>query len=439
MRTFSRRPVGLCAGLLLAVALAAPQSAAQAEAQAGQVSRVSISSRGDEGTALSYDCALSQDGRFVAFASDAPNLVDFDGNNSGDIFVHDRLTGVTTRESLASDGTEANDMSYGPSLSADGRFLVFESWATNLVPGDTNGFQDVFLRDRLLGKTIRVSVGTQGQQAQLPCVGSRISLGGRAVAFQTFSPNMGFGPVSRQQLYVRDFVSGALEMVSVSSHGEVGDNDSWYGHLSFDGRYVAFASESTNFSPIDLTDGHDIYVHDRQAGTTRLVSVSSTGGKIAGTANLAQISADGRYVVFESSAVNLVPNDNNGQTDVFLRDRWLGVNHLVSVGLGGLLANERSGRPSLSLDGRYVAFHSNASNLVLGDGDFIQDVFRRDVWTGLTEIVATPGHGTFGNGFSLIPSISGNGRVVAFESHATNLVAADVNEVQDAYVRVFND
>ncbi len=201
----------------------------------------------------------------MAFESNASNLVSGDTNGRPDVFVHDRQTGATERVSMASDGTQGNSDSGSPALSTDGRYVVFRSWATNLVPNDTNNMGDVFVHDRQTGETTLVSVASDGTQA---------------------------------------------------------NRHSYSRSITFDGRYVVFYSDADNLVPGDTNGTWDVFVHDRQTGTTERVSVASDGTQPNNFSNDPAITDDGRYVAFRSDASNLAPGDTNGYEDIFVKDLW---------------------------------------------------------------------------------------------------------------------
>ena len=365
--------------LLLALILT---SAGSVHAMPGNTIRVSVASDGTQSNHDSYNPSISADGRFVAFESEATNLVSGDTNNFQDIFVHDRQTGQTTRVSVASDGTQANGHSYAPSISADGRYVAFASLASNLVSGDTNGAWDVFVHDRQTGETTRVSVASDGTQAIGFFFGSSpsISADGRYVAFDSWATNLVSGDTNdKPDVFVHDRQTGQTTRVSVSSDGTQANNGAIYPSISADGRYVAFESNSTNLVSGDTNSVTDIFVHDRQTGQTTRVSVSSDGTQANGgpgwSGNPSSISADGRYVAFHSYADNLVSGDTNSATDIFVHDRQTGVTTRVSIASDGTQANGFSASPSISADGRYVAFMSGATNLVSGDTNNDWDVF----------------------------------------------------------------
>ena len=204
--------------------------------------------------------------------------------------------------------------------------------------------------------------------------------------------------------------------------------------ISAEGRYVAFASLATDLVPGDSNELCDVFVHDQQTGDTFLVSVASNGTQGNGDSNRPSISADGRYVAFESWASNLVPGDTNHNYDVFVHDRQTGQTERVSVASDGTQGNGFCTSPSISADGRHVAFTSEASNLVAADTNDAGDVFVHDRQTGQTERVSVASDGTQGNGFCASPSISADGRYTAFRPEASNLVRGDANDIEDIFV-----
>jgi Tol biopolymer transport system component len=413
--------------------------------------RVSVSSswvqgNGDSGSPTPANnvrgSVISADARYVAFSSRAANLVSLDTNNTWDIFVRDRQGGTTERVSVSSSGAQANSYSYYPSISADGRYVAFVSSATNLVPGDTNGFLDVFVRDRQASTTECVSVATGGAQGDSNSSLPAISADGRYVAFWSNATNLVPGDTNgNSDFFVRDLQAGTTERVSVGFGGQQGNGGSPYvtPSISADGRYVAFVSQATNLVTGDTNGSDDIFVRDRQAGTTERVSVA-TGGAQANSDSLdPSISADGRYVAFDSSATNLVSGDSNGADDIFIRDRQAGTTERASVDSHGAQGNSSSTSPSISADGRCVAFTSSASNLVPADTNGNYDEFVHDRLAGSTSRVSVDSAGVEGDGdiYGHPPwtAISADGRYVEFDSHASNLVTADTNGAWDIFVR----
>ncbi len=267
----------------------------------------------------------------------------------------------TTRVSVDSGGTQGNsDSGFFSSVSADGRFVAFYSDASNLAAGDTNGYRDVFVRDCQSGTTERISIDSGGSQGNNGSQTSSISADGTFVAFWSLSSNLVAGDTNGYpDVFVRDRQSGTTERVSVDSAGAQGNNGSQYSSISADGRFVAFWSLSSNLVAGDTNGSADIFVRDRQSGTTDRVSVDSGGAQGNGSCGFAlSISADGRFVAFWSYATNLVAGDTNGYPDVFVHDRQSGTSERVSVDSGGAQGNSSSGNNAISIsaDGRFVAF-----------------------------------------------------------------------------------
>jgi Tol biopolymer transport system component len=417
---------GVAAFLLIAVA---------ADSNRNVVRRISVSSRGRQGNGSSFGPALSGDGRFVAFRSTASNLVPGDRNHVQDVFVRDRRTGSTTRISVADDGSEANGKSGGAAISADGRIVAFWSNASNLVPDDTYGKTDVFVRDRLAGTTTRVSVSSAGLQANAPSRQPALSGDGAIVAFRSDASNLiAHDTNGTGDIFARDRSTGETTRVSTTSRGAQPNGRSRDPALNANGRFVAFRSEASNLVPHDTNRAGDIFVHDRKTGATTRVSVNSSGRGAAGCGVTGcgcdpVLSADGRFVAFWSSATNLVLDDTNGAWDVFVRDRRRRRTNRVSVGPGGSEGKGSSGEPWLSGNGRVVAFASRAP-LTPEDGNGDWDVYFHDRRTGLTTAVTDWQAG----GMSTDPVLSRNGRYVAFYSFATKLVAGDTNRRADIFV-----
>lgn len=367
----------------------------------GATIRVSVSSSGDQGNGSSRQPDVSADGRYVVFTSDASNLVRGDANGVADVFRHDRRTGSTVRLSVSSLGTEANGGSHTPSISADGQIVAFRSLASDLVDGDTNGAADIFVRDVAAEATTRVSVSTLGAQADGASERPFISADGRAVAFGSEASNLVLGDTNGvADVFVRDLAAGTTLRGSVSSSGEPGSAASVLPSLSADGRLLAFVSQASNLVPGDSTtcraaDGGarsclDAFVHDLRTGVTSRVSLSSSGEEANGDTFSASVSADGRFVAFSSEASNLVPGDTNRRRDVFVHDRETGTTRQVSVSSDGVQGNGDSGGPSISDDGRRVVFQSLATNLVRGDTNRRRDVFVHDRATGRTGRISAP-------------------------------------------------
>jgi Tol biopolymer transport system component len=352
--------------------------------------RVSVGPGGQQGNNPSVEPAISAHGRFVAFSSSASNLVAGDTNDIQDVFVRDRVAQVTRRVSVGPGGQQANNNSAVPAISDDGRFVAFVSDASNLVAGDTNHDRDVFVRDLVAHVTRRVSVGPGGRQANSFSREPAISADGRFVAFTSHASNLVAGDANGQinDVFVRDRVGQVTTLVSVGPGGQEANDQSVEPAISAHGRYVVFASPASNLVAGDTNDIQDVFVRDRVAQVTRRVSVGPGGQQADGPSFDPAISADGRFVAFRSLASNLVAGDTNGAYDVFVRDRKAQVTRLVSVGAAGEQANNHSYFPAISAGARFVVFASAASNVVAGDTNDAYDVFVRDRMAQVTRRVS---------------------------------------------------
>jgi Tol biopolymer transport system component len=403
-------------------------------AQATQ--RISVGTAGAEGDSYSQIASVSADGRYVAFESQATNLIPGDVNGVSDVFVHDRSTGTTILVSADSSGHIGNGDSRSASISADGRFVAFQSYASNLIPVDANGDYDVFVRDLQAGTTEWVSISAGGGSPNGRSFAPAISSDGRYVAFHSEASNLILGDTNGvEDVFVRDRVAGTSERVSVDSAGVQANQISFSAEISPDGRFVGFQSFATNLVPGDTNGQRDIFLRDRQAGTTERVNVTTGGGQVGGQCFSFAISADGRYVAFSHDSDDLVPADTNVRVDAFLRDRQADTTERISVTSGEGQADGHSYATSISDDGRYVAMESNAGNLVAGDTNSTWDVFVRDVQLGTTQRVSVDSGGAQANQLGRNPSFSAGGRWIAFQSSASNLVAGDTNATLDVFLR----
>ncbi len=402
------------------------------------IERVSVASDGSQSDDGTFWLTISADGRFVTFDSLATNLVVGDTNGTYDVFVFDRDSDTIERVSVAGDGSEANYPSYGPSISADGRYVVFHSYASNLVPDDTNMRQDVFVYDRQEDTIERASVAGDGSQANNHSLWAAVSADGRQVAFESRATNLVPADVNaRTDIFVHDVQSHTVEAVSLTSYGPQGNDDSDHPTISADGRYVAFSSLASNLVPDDNNDEYDVFLQDRVTDRIERISVAADGSEGDAESGYAQppsISDDGRYVAFASNATNLVPDDENYFTDVFVYDREEDSIERVSLADDGGEGDEYSSFPSMSADGRYVAFQSVASNLVPGDGNGAYDIFVFDRETDTLRRLSLDPNGSDADNQSSYPSISADGRYVAFQSLASNLVEDDTNDTYDVFV-----
>jgi Tol biopolymer transport system component len=403
--------------------------------QLGTTSRVDQTS--NQGNSFSDESSMSADGRCVAFRSNSSNIVPHDVGSFYDVFVYDRPSASLEQVSLTTSNSAPNGPSHNPALSSDGRYVAFESEATDIVSGDTNAARDIFRRDRQTLTNKRVSVANGGSQANFNSYNPAISADGRFVAFRSDASNLVANDTNlKPDVFVRDVQNNTTERVSTATDGTQANAYCDWPALSADGRYVAFMSYAPNLVAGDTNDAADIFLRDRQANTTERVSVATNGtqGDID-TYTKPSISADGRFVAFASDATNLVAGDTNATIDVFVRDRQTSTTVRVSVATNGAQANGPSSAPSISSDGRYVTFQSDATNLVAGDTDACTDVFVHDRLTGITERVSLANDGSQASSTCDTPSISSDGRYLAFRSDASNLVTGDTNGWGDIFLR----
>lgn len=391
--------------------------------------------------------AISADGRFVAFTS-AAVLVAGDSNGFSDIYVRDRQTGTIERVSLGAAGVQSNANSFDPSISADGRFVVFSSIASNLVASDTNGVSDVFVHDRQARITKRLSASTSAgvvTQANGASDQGCISGNGLYVAFASLATNLvSIDANAVRDVFVHDITTGVISRVSVDSFGTAGNGESTSPCISSDGRFVVFQSNATNLIAGDINGLPDIFVHDRWPGTgsgagnTIRVSGGHNGVEPNGASVNPSVSADGQIIAFSSASSNLVVGDDNSVADIFVRDSSTGQTKRISVDSNGTQAGVPSQHSIVSGDGRFVVFSTNANTLVPGDNNNLEDIFVHDRWTGIIERVSVSTAGVEANGHSTSTSlaISNDGRTVVLESLANNLVSPDANVKPDVFVRV---
>jgi len=441
------------------------------------ITRVGGGVQGTGGGFGSSHPALSQDGRYVAYASDDTNLVVGDTNNVADIFVYDGFSKTTTRVSIpdgVAPGAQGNGDSTEPAIAPDGRYVAFNSNATNLIanPSDTNLASDVYVRDTntsILGnQTVRMSVGdgvpgTQGNNdsyiaGNAIAVDASIDAGNVLVAFYSFATNL-FPALDNNgsaHIYLRSCSTDFLTCTTVpidNTGAQQANGASLDPSISKNGRFVVYTSNATNLVAVDANNRADIFVYDRLTAQNVLVSVDNNGAQADGDSTLASISATGRYVVFTSAATNLVAGavDNNSATDVFLHDRDVNNSGVfdtpgnisttrVSVSSAGAQGNGASNTPifpvlGISDDGKIVVYETLATNFdPYGDTNGVTDVYVYNTVAKTTSRMSVSGSGAEANNFSVEITISGDGKKVSYSSLASNLVAGDTNALSDVFV-----
>jgi len=427
--------------LVLAMTTFVPLSA-QAAGSGGITERDSISTAGTQG--LNGDSgapAISPNARFVAFESAATNLVAGDTNNATDVFVRDRQAPVSTeRVSVDTAGVAGSGASTHPSISADGRYVVFAS-GSQLTSLATLGNLNVYVRDRTLNTTQLVSVGLGGVSANGDSSEPVISANGRYVAFTSTAANLittGQDTNTDSDIFVRDLQAGTTTRVSVGAGSGVVSSAEYASvslqpSISGDGRYIVFAKQLDASSPDPY---YEIWVRDTVAGTsTRLSNPALVNSGVNASTFNPVISQDGAFVAFDTAATNL---KGSGANHSVIRVKMSDLSaQLVSLTTGGIEGNGTSEQPAISADGRYVAFRSDATNLATDAGAF-SDIFVRDCTNSTTVLQSVSTAGTQGDGNSILPAISGDGTFIAFQSAATNLVASDTNTKDDVFARLID-
>ncbi len=421
---------GLIAVLSIVAATATPAAAAKTTIEV-----VSVDASGDGVAAAELAHDISADGRFVVFGSTEaviPGTV-FGGVN---LFRHDRLTGDVDLVSASVSGDYSKGSATAPAISDDGRFVAFESDATDLAGGsDKNGADDVFVRDMATGQTTRVSSTTSGVAGNGASTRPWVSGDGSTIGFSSWSTDLVAGDTNAaRDAFAYDVATGTVERVSLGAKGEQPDDTSLGTGSSHDGRMVVFQSLATNIVTGDTGGMIDVFVRDRVTGAVTLVSADSQGGFGNWDSDDASISGDGDTVAFRSYANDLVANDTNATEDIFVRQLSAGVTTRVSVASNGTQANAWSFAADLSNDGKTVVFTSDASNIVPGDSNADFDVFAHDLTTGKTHMLSVGYDGSQGSALALWPKVDGDGSDAIFWSPSPNLVPNDPTPNGEIYL-----
>jgi PKD repeat protein len=405
----------------------------------GDTLLISVDSNEQQSNANSINGSISADGRYVVFDSIASNLVTDDNNEIWDIFLRDRLNETTIRVSQSSQDTDSDGASIDPVISDDGTVVVFSSSATNLVDDDTNQVADIFRMDLISGSLDRISVNRDLDEANNDNDAPDVSADGRFIVYESNATNLSVDNDSNgaTDIYLYDSRTGLTERVSINSEEEQGNGISRNPSVSDDGRFIVFESHSTNLVADDANEVSDIFMRDRELGITYRLSVSNHGEQANGHSATPMVNANGTVVVYQSSASNLADDDDNDARDIFVRDLVTSTTSRVSIRSNGNEANASNfASPAIDASGRYVVFYSSANNLVENDNNNAWDVFVHDRESRQTSLVSISANGQQGNASSFIPALSAGGHYVVFGSGAVNLVDDDSNESWDIFAHV---
>lgn len=403
------------------------------------IERITVNSSGEQADASSFHLNFSDDANIAAFQTFAHNFSTTDPTTfKQDVIIRNHVAGESVQI------TRGNDDSFDPSVSADGRYVAFISYADNLVPNDTNTTSiwirdglDVFLYDRAVGQLDRVSLNENGEQINGNSVGV-ISPDGASIVFLSNGKNVVNGDPNGSQkpaLYIRNWQTGAIERLTYGIESPIAYPNGSMGDISMskNGRFIVFDGEVSNLVPNDTNDMLDVFILDRNSGQIKRVSEALGGGNANGLSSKPRISANGEIVVFHSEASNLVPNDTNGVTDIFVYTIATGDVERISVSTSGAQGNGLSREPAVCENGRFVVFTTEANNLVAGDTNNQRDVLVRDRWLNETYLISKNDSGTIGNGKAHRAYISNDCKVAGFASDANNLVANDTNSSRDLF------
>lgn len=404
--------------------------------------RVSLHHNGGEISYDAYNVVgssyqISQDGRFVAYESGNVNHVSSDtSSNLMDIFVRDRKTGITVIANRKSDGSQMSGYVAGWEMSKNGRFIV---WSTSqaIVPSDTGPYNDIFIRDLLNNTTEIVSTTSSGGQLNGNSNIPDISVDGRYVIFQSSATNSGLGDTTnKSDIYLKDRKTNSLSLLSKSTTGSGGNNDSMNARISCDGSYVSFFSSASNLVAGDTNAADDLFIVDRINGN--VIKNATINGNTNSITSNTGISCNGSTIAFISNASNLVPNDTNSKTDLFSYNVAEGSFKRLNVDPSGNQISTGSidqlSSGAVDFSGRYVVFTSTSGDIVSGDTNGVKDIFIRDTVDNITQIISKRNSSTQTTSASFLPSISLDGQSVIFGSDDSGLVAGDTNNMKDVFV-----
>jgi hypothetical protein len=397
------------------------------------LTRISVGNGGIEGNGASLVQDISADGRFIYFLSAADNLVGGDTNGDTDAFVYDRQSGQNSRVSLTSLNAQADGGNTSPGrLSADGRFVTFYSAATNLVAGDTNAKRDVFVRDRQESQTVRVSVSSAGGESNNESARSSISADGNLVVFSSYASNLTPGDINnKSDLFLHNRQTGETIILTKSFSGSVGANsDSTLPVISADGKFIVFQSQASNLVANDTNNAIDIFLYDVEIKTVSRISPDTDNFGKRTSSEAPNLDATGRWITYKAQSERVVQGNFVYVDDIYLYDRLSGQTTLVSKAPNGDRAVDDSEIPFISGDGRFVVYNSRALNLVAGDTNNRDDLFVYDRLNDQNRRITPPQ----GSNFAFAATISYDGRFIAYQTQDGSLVSNDTNGVSDVFL-----
>ena len=387
----------------------------------------------------SKNASFSDDGRYLVFESDATNLVSSDSNGISDIFLFDSQTSTTTKISQGMSNSASNGTNFQPKISGDGNYIVFASNASNLVSGDTNNAADIFLFKRSDSTIIRLSVNSTGTQSNGGSGEPSISRDGNLITFTSLATNLVPSDTNNvKDVFVKNRTTGAISLVSTDSSANQANKASYQSAINSDGTMVAFASDASNLISSDSNGCSDVFVKTISSGAIQLVSSSPASVIGNRSSDWPAISKTGQFVAFQSRANNLIATDTNAVVDVFRKDISSGQVLLASQSSNGDAATFDAVRPSISLDGRYITFESKSSNFDINDTNGLADTFIRDTQAEYTSIFSSSTAGIIGNQKSVFSKISGDGSKVAFETTSNNLGFTNSSGAKNIFIRPYS-
>jgi Tol biopolymer transport system component len=387
--------------------------------------------------------AISQDGRYVAFATGSSNLVSGDTNGVSDVFVKDRQTGAIVRANTSSTGAQmpgTGGLSSGLQMSDNGRFVAFEAVHPGLVSGYSNTYKDIYVKDLQTGSIEIDSVSSAGSYGNANAAQFDLSADGRYLVFGSNASNLVANDTNGQpDIFVRDRLLNTTTLLSQAPGGTIANDGSLAPTISCDGAYVAFTSSASNLVSNDVNGAADVFLVDRVGGRTIDITFNGNATPNAANSRFPQLSCDGSTLLFYSAASNLVSNDTNGSIDIFTYDIYSGAMDRVNVSSSGTQstrdANADYSSGALSYDGRYVVFSSYDASLASGDTNgATSDILIRDRRNGTTDILSKRTASTATTSTSFLPSISSSGKYAAYASDDTGLVSGDTNGNYDVFI-----